>query len=112
MAAACAATTKMKLVGATLTGKQADQDGPQSFPFEAKSSRCYRAYARAADGVKSLHLVIEDSAGVAVAQDSTGDASPVVPQAGAVCFTKDDHASVVVSVGMGSGEYAVQIWED
>jgi hypothetical protein len=31
---------------------------------------------------------------------------------GAVCFTKDDKASIVVSVGMGSGAYAVQVWSD
>jgi hypothetical protein len=31
---------------------------------------------------------------------------------GAACFAKDDKASVVVSVGMGSGVYAVQIWSD
>jgi hypothetical protein len=115
MAAACAGVTRMKLVGATLTGKQADQDGPQAFPFDAKSSHCYRAYGRAGDGIKSVHLVIEDSLGIAVAQDGTGDTGApglVVPQAGAVCFATDDHASVVVSVGMGGGEYAVQIWQD
>jgi hypothetical protein len=115
MAAACAGVTRMKLVGATLTGKQADQDGPQALPFEAKSSHCYRAYARAGDGIKSLHLVIEDSEGIAVAQDGTGDTGApglVVPQAGAACFATDDHARVVVSVGMGGGEYALEIWQD
>jgi hypothetical protein len=112
MAKACEGPTKMKLVGKTLTGKQADQDKPQSFPFDAKAHHCYRAYAQAADGIKDLDLVMKDSAGVIVGQDSTDDPSPVLLEDGAVCFSKDDKASVVVSVGMGSGSYAVQIWSD
>jgi hypothetical protein len=112
MAKSCEKPTKMRLVGKTITGKQADQDQPQSFPFDAKANHCYRAYAQAADGIKDLDLVIKDSAGVAVGQDATDDRSPVVLEDGAVCFTKDDQASIVVSVGMGSGVYAVQIWGD
>lgn len=112
MAKACAATTKMKEVGKTLTGKQADEDKPQSFPLEAKGGHCYRVYAQAADGIKDFDVVVKDSAGVVAAQDSTDDPSPVVTEDGAVCFKKDDKASVVVSVGMGKGAYAVQIWSD
>jgi hypothetical protein len=112
MAKACETTTKMKLFGKTLTGKQADQDKPQVFPFEAKAQHCYRVYAQAAEGIKDLDLVIKDSADVIVGHDSTDDPSPVVLEDGAVCFSKDDKASVVVSVGMGSGSYAVQIWSD
>jgi hypothetical protein len=102
----------MKLIGKTLTGKQADQDRPQSFPIDARAGHCYRAYARASDGIKDLDLVIEDSAGVVIGQDSTDDPSPIVLEDGAACFTKDDKATVIVSVGMGSGSYAVQIWGD
>jgi hypothetical protein len=112
MAKACEAPTKMKLVGATLTGKQADEDKPQSFPFDAKAGHCYRAYAQAAEGIKDLDVVIKDSAGVIVGQDATDDPSPVVLEDGAVCFAKDDKATIVVSVGMGSGAYAVQVWTD
>ncbi|MGA7119027.1 MAG: hypothetical protein WBY94_02970 [Polyangiaceae bacterium] len=102
----------MKLVGKTSVGKQADQDKPQSFPLDAKAGRCYRVYAQAAEGIKDLDVVVKDSAGVAVGEDSTDDPSPVVVDDGAVCFSKDDNASVVVSVGMGSGAYALQIWGD
>jgi hypothetical protein len=112
MAKACEKPTKMKLVGKTLTGKQADVDTPQSFSFEAKASHCYRVYGRAASGIKDLDLFIKDSAGVLVGQDATDSPNPVVLEDGAVCFTKDDKASVVVSVGMGSGPYALQIWGD
>ena len=112
MSRSCAAATKMKVVGKTLTGKQADQDAPQSFPFDAKANHCYRAYAQAADTIKDLDLVVKDSANIVVGQDSTDDPSPVVMEDGAVCFSKDDKATVVVSVGMGKGAYAVQIWGD
>jgi hypothetical protein len=112
MAHACEAVTRMKLVGKTLLAKQAAEDPPQSFPFEAKANHCYRAYASGAGDIKDLDLAVKDSAGVIASQDSTDDASPVVPRAGAVCFRADDQASVVVSVGMGKGAYAVQVWGD
>jgi hypothetical protein len=112
MADGCKATTKMKVVGKTLTGKQADQDPPQSFPLDAKANHCYRAYAQASDGIKDLDVVVKDSAQIAVGQDSTDDPSPVVMEDGAVCFSKDDKASIVVSVGAGKGNYAVQVWSD
>jgi hypothetical protein len=116
MGKACAATTKMKPVAAAggkpWTGKQADQDKPQTFSFDAKANHCYRAYAQATDGIKDLDLVIKDSSGVIVGEDSTDDPSPVVTEDGAVCFSKDDKASVIVSVGMGSGTYTVELWSD
>ncbi len=112
MADACKSVTKMKPLGKTLTGKQADQDAPQSFPLDAKAGHCYRAYAQASEGIKDLDLVIKDSAQIVAGQDSTDDPSPVVLEDGGVCFSKDDKATVVVAVGMGKGNYAVQIWSD
>ena len=112
MADGCKTITKMKVVGKTLTGKQADQDAPQSFPLDAKSGHCYRAYAQASEGIKDLDVVIKDSAAIVAGQDSTDDPSPVVMEDGAVCFSKDDKASIVVAVGMGKGNYAVQVWSD
>jgi hypothetical protein len=110
MAKLCAAPTKMKLIGKTLTGKQSDQDPPQSFPLKAEANHCYRVYAQAADGIKDLDLAIKDSTGAIAGEDSTDDPSPVVLEDGAVCFTEADAATVVVAVGMGKGAYAVQIW--
>jgi hypothetical protein len=113
MAKGCGDTTKMKLMGKTLTAKQTDQQAPQSYPLDAKANHCYRAYAQAVDAIKDLDLVIKDGDGIAAGEDSTDDPSPVVLEDGAVCFTVDDpKASVVVSVGMGGGNYAVQIWSD
>jgi hypothetical protein len=112
MAKGCAAVTKMKPIGKTLTGKQGDQDPPQSYPLKAEANHCYRVYAQAADGIKDLDLAIKDSAGAIAGEDSTDDDSPVILEDGAVCFTEADAATVVVSVGLGKGRYAVQIWGD
>ena len=112
MAKACQAVTKMKLIGKTFTGKQSDQQPPQPFPLKAEAKHCYRVYAQAADGIKDLDLAIKDSTGAIAGDDSTDDPSPVVLEDGAVCFTESDASSVVVSVGMGSGAYAVQVWGD
>ncbi|MGO9833850.1 MAG: hypothetical protein ACLP1X_06515 [Polyangiaceae bacterium] len=112
MAKACQAVTKMKLIGKTFTGKQSDQQPPQTFPLKAEAKHCYRVYAQAADGIKDLDLAIKDSTGAIAGDDSTDDPSPVVLEDGAVCFTESDASTVVVSVGMGSGAYAVQVWGD
>jgi hypothetical protein len=112
MGKGCEAATKMKPFGKAMTGKQGAEDAPQSFPFEAKAGHCYRAFAQATDDIKDLDLALKDSAGVVVGQDSTDDPSPVVLEDGAVCFSKDDKANVIVSVGMGKGSYAVQIWSN
>jgi hypothetical protein len=111
-ARACAATTRMKLVGATLTGSQTAADAPQSFPFAATAGRCYRVYFRAEAGVQDVHVALEDSAGAVAAEDWSADPAAVVMHDGAVCFEQDDAASVVVSIGRGAGSYALQIWSD
>jgi hypothetical protein len=112
MSKACQAVTKMKLIGKTFTGKQSDQQPPQSFPLKAEAKHCYRVYAQAAETIKDLDLAIKDSAGAIAGEDSTDDPSPVVLEDGAVCFTESDSATVVVAVGMGTGAYAVQVWGD
>jgi hypothetical protein len=112
MAKGCQDITKMKLVGKTLTGKQSDQQPPQTFPFKAEANHCYRVYAQAAEGIKDLDLAIKDSTGAIAGEDSTDDPSPVVLEDGALCYTESDASTVVVSVGMGSGAYAVQVWGD
>jgi hypothetical protein len=112
MARGCAKVTKMTLVGKTLTGKQSDQDPPQTFPLNAEANHCYRVYAQASEGIKDLDLAIKDGAGALAGEDSTDDSSPVIVEDGAVCFKEADSATIVVSVGLGKGTYAVQIWKD
>jgi hypothetical protein len=111
MAKACEGVTAMKPIGKPITGSQADSALPQSFPLDAKAGHCYRVYAQAADGIQDLDVFIKDSASVIVGQDSTDDPSPVVLEDGAVCFSKADKANIVVSVGMGKGAWALEVWE-
>lgn len=112
LAKACADLTKMHVLGDTFKGSQGASNVPQSFKFKAVANHCYRAYAAAAPGIKDLDLLIKDSTGAVAGEDVTDDPSPVALEDGAVCFTADDDASVVVSVGGGSGTYAVQVWSD
>ena len=112
MALACAKATNMKLVGKTLTGKQSDQDPPQTFPLSAEAGHCYRVYSQASEGIRDLDLAIKDSTGAVAGEDSTDDASPVILEDGAVCFKEADSATIIVSVGMGKGTYALEVWKD
>ena len=52
------------------------------------------------------------TAGAVAGEDSTDAPSPVVQEDGAVCFKTADDATAVVSIGAGSGAYAVQVWGD
>jgi hypothetical protein len=112
LAKACAKTTKMKVVGKTISGKQSDSGQPQTYPLKAVANHCYRVYAQAGDGVKDLDVAIKDSAGNVAGEDSTDSPTAVVLEDGAVCFKEADAAQVVVSVGSGAGAYALQIWGD
>ena len=62
--------------------------------------------------ITDLDLLIKDSTGAVAGEDSTDDPTPVVLENGAVCFKEADNANVMVSVGLGSGTYAVQVWSD
>jgi cytoskeletal protein RodZ len=107
---ACAKATKQKQIGKTLTGKQSDSGSPQSYPLKAAAKHCYRVYAAGGEGIKDLDVAIKDSAGNVAGEDSTDMSTAIVLDDGAVCFKEADAATVVVSVGSGSGAYAVQIW--
>lgn len=112
LAKGCAKATKMRIVTKTITGKQSDSGPPQSHPFKALAKHCYRVYAQAGEGIKDLDVAIKDSSGSVAGEDSTDSPTAVVLEDGAVCFTESDAATVVVSVGSGSGAYALQIWGD
>ncbi len=112
LAKSCQKATKLKLVGKTITGKQSDSGSPQTHALKAQANHCYRVYAQAGDGIKNLNVAIKDSAGAIAGEDSSDSPTAIVLDDGAVCFKESDAASVVVSVGSGSGAYALQIWSD
>jgi len=111
MAKGCLDTTKMHMVD-SFQGSQKATNLPQAFAFHADANHCYRAYAVAGGGVQDLDLLIKDSTGAVAGEDSTDDPTPVVQEDGAVCFKTADDATAVVSIGAGSGSYAVQVWGD
>jgi len=112
VAGMCAKATGMKQLGKTLHGQQGAESKPETFPFKAKASKCYRVFAESDSGIKDLDLAIKDSAGDIAGEDTTDDPSPIVLEDGAVCFKENDNAVVIISVGMGKGKYAIQIWSD
>jgi hypothetical protein len=101
----------MKPAAKPVTGDQSDAQAPQSFPFRALASHCYRVYARAGAGLQDFTLALRDSAGAAIDAHAEGGAA-ALPESGALCFHADDAASVVFSAGMGAGAFAFQIWGD
>ena len=106
----CAAVSKMHPLGDPFKGSQSASNAAQVFKFKAQGQHCYRAYGASAGGITDLDVLIKDSDGAVAGEDSTDDPTPVVLEDGAVCFKADDDASVVVSVGSGQGDYAVQVW--
>ena len=111
LAKGCTDTTKMHPLD-SFKGSQSAANLPQSFAFHAEAGHCYRAYAVAGAGITDLDLLIKDSAGAIAGEDSTDDPTPVVLEDGAICFKETDNASLTVSIGAGSGAYAVQVWGD
>jgi hypothetical protein len=111
LAKGCTDTTKMHSLD-SFKGSQSAANLPQSFAFHAEAGHCYRAYAVAGAGITDLDLLIKDSAGAIAGEDSTDDPTPVVLEDGAICFKEADNASLTVSIGAGSGAYAVQVWSD
>ena len=112
MAKGCEAVTKMKPMGATITGQQDAKSQPHLVPLKAEAGKCYRVYAASSGTVGDLDLVLRDSRGDIASEDTTDDPSPVIAEDGAVCFKDADAASVVVSIGAGKGSYALEIWSD
>lgn len=105
---ACAATSKMKPVGAVLRGQQADREPHQASTFRAEANRCYRVYFAGDEAVTDIVAVLRDSAGDVVAESP----GPAAPEGGAVCFTIADEVSLLVAVGGGKGAWAAQVWSD
>jgi hypothetical protein len=112
MGKGCVKTTAMKPHGKMISAKQDAEGTPDKYPLMAQAGKCYRVYAYAEKSITDLDLVVLDSVGDTAGEDSTDDPSPVILEDGAICFTAQDAATVVVSVGSGKGKYALQIWSD
>jgi hypothetical protein len=110
---ACAAATKTKSAGAAMTGTQnATTTQPVTYKFHGQAKKCYRLYGVAGTGVKSLVAVITDPEGAEIAQYHTDDVTPFIAPDEAMCFADETDASIVVSVGIGDGPYALSVWSE
>ncbi len=113
LANACAPVSKMHGAAPTITGSQnAVSTTPSSYKFHAQANHCYRVYAVASSNVKSLVAVVTDSDGASIAEYHTDDVTPYIAPDEALCFTADDDAKILVSVGLGDGPYAIAVWQD
>ncbi len=112
LAKGCEAATKMKPTGAPVKANQSEKNPHQEYKLKAAAGKCYRVYAESEPTIKDLDILVKDSAGEVGAEDSTEDSSPVLVEDGAFCFKDADDAVVIVSVGEGKGNYALQIWSD
>jgi hypothetical protein len=112
MAKGCADVTKMKKVGDTLTGRLSEKGAPVTFPLLAQPGKCYRVYGVSQSTMQDFDLVIVDSAGGLVAQDTTDDVSPVLVEDGKVCFKTADASTIRATAGAGAGTFALEVWSD
>jgi hypothetical protein len=112
MAKGCADATKMKKSGETLSGELREKMPPTTFPFGAQAGRCYRIYGISQTTMQDFDIMVVDSVGAVVAQDTTDDVSPVVLEDGKFCFKVSDAATIRASAGAGGGKFALEVWSD
>jgi hypothetical protein len=112
MASGCADATKMKKVGATLSGKAGEKMPPVTFPLAAQGGKCYRVYGMSQSTMQDFDVSIIDSSGGLVGQDTTDDVSPVISEDGKVCYKAADSSTIRASAGAGAGTFALEVWSD
>ncbi len=98
---------------ASHSGKLDASAAPASHPLSVKAGHCYRVYLASKSGAV-LTVSIIDSQGRVAIEGRPYSASPfiVAPLEGATCFEKDDTAEISVSLGLGDGDYALEVWSD
>jgi hypothetical protein len=112
MAKGCADATKMTKSGDTLSGELREKMPPMTFPLGAQAGKCYRVYGISQTTMQDFDIMVVDSTGALVAQDTTDDVSPVVLEDGKFCFKVSDAATIRASAGAGGGKFALEVWSD
>ena len=112
LAKGCADATKMRALGAVLTGTQAQGGSAQTFKLKAEANHCYRVYGVTAPTVKNIEVLVADSEGFVAYEARSDEPRVVATDDGAICFKSADDALLLVSVGAGEGAFALQIWSD
>jgi hypothetical protein len=103
LARACAATTKLIETGANFTGTLKDTEAGSTFALSVKAGQCVRFYASTGEKVQSATLVIRDSKGMQIYEDS-GD---VIPRAGEICADSADTWTLLYASGIGDGPFVL-----
>jgi hypothetical protein len=112
MTKGCIDVTKMKKLGATLSGQLSESSPPATFPLGVQAGKCYRFYGMAQSTMQDFDIALIDSTGALVSEDTTDDVSPVTTEDGKVCFKVADAAVIRASAGAGAGKFALEIWSD
>ena len=108
IANACAQVTKQKPLGELLRGTVDDAGPAKSFTVRFQKGHCYRMYSASSPSVKSIVLSLRDSDGGTILDTHTD----VAPADGALCFSSDDAATLLVASGNGKGEIVVRVYGD
>ena len=112
VALACAGATKLKPSGASISGSLTASDPAMSFPLRAEAGQCYRVYASAAAELKHAVFIVRDQSSRAAAEYRIDELDGALAPDEALCFREAQNATIVVSAGLGSGAFAVQVWGD
>lgn len=101
------ASCKLRPLGPAFAGQSSDGDPAKETRFQAKAGRCYRVLTARDASITDLVVVVRDGHG-----DTAAEGPEVaIPRDGKLCFSSDDAATVLVSVGTGRGAFAVQVVE-
>lgn len=101
------ASCKLRPLGPAFAGQSSDGDPAKETRFQAKAGRCYRVLTARDASITDLVVVVRDGHG-----DTAAEGPEVaIPRHGKLCFSSDDAATVLVSVGTGRGAFAVQVVE-
>lgn len=101
------ASCKLRPLGPAFAAQSSDGDPAKETRFQAKAGRCYRVLSARDASITDLVVVVRDGHG-----DTAAEGPEVaIPRDGKLCFSSDDAATVLVSVGTGRGAFAVQVVE-
>ena len=95
-----------KKVAGPFAGRAAERELSTATAFKVEKGACYRFYVDAEPAIRALAVVVRDAKGGTVVDDATD----VVPARGAFCADESAELEVVLSVGLGQGRYALELW--
>lgn len=108
LATACATATKFKPASEVLRATVDDGGPAKTFSVRFQKGHCYRMYSASSPALRSIALSLRDADGATIIDTHTD----VAPTDGALCFSSDDTATLLVASGSGKGDIAVRVYGD